>query len=561
MSSQALVEPSFAEAIRLIEGANELSAQTRRHWMCSLRQIARALDRPPEVIPARFSAIRLHLAKLHHAPLRMTAKTLANHKSNTRAALLWLRNERSIPRHGAPLTPDWDCLRSRLSDRHTRSTLSPLMRFCSAQGIGPEDVDESVVDQYISYRHREMARCTSTTTQRSLVRLWNCSIGNIDGWPSRGLSEPPPSEARSPAWEDFPVDLRGQVESYLNGLALVRRPRSGQILRPCKQSTISLRRRQIVLAAKKAVSLGVPINSLSTLKVLLNPDLIEKVLNSYWDRNGETPKTFTIDMARTMLALARATPSIEESTCTRLEEIRAVLEQHWPSGLTDKNVTLIRQVLSEGVWSRVINLPAQLMVQARCKLGHAPIQAGVAAQLAVAIAILTVAPVRRSNLANIRIGTNLIRPGGSETRYWLVFPEYDVKNRVKLEFPLDDFISGLVDEYVHEFRPALLRGQRHDSLFPGRAGAAKRDAALGKQIPKLIQKATGLRITIHQFRHAAGALLLKKYPGNYELVRRVLGHRNMRTTVNYYCGLENVQASELFSELVREHLTIPEMAD
>ena len=43
----------------------------------------------------------------------------------------------------------------------------------------------------------------------------------------------------------------------------------------------------------------------------------------------------------------------------------AMVERHRQSGLTDKNIALIRQVLTEGVWSRVVNLPEQLMAAAR----------------------------------------------------------------------------------------------------------------------------------------------------------------------------------------------------
>ncbi len=46
-----LIETSFADAIGIIEASTELPEQTRRHWMTSLRRIAKALDRPPEVIP------------------------------------------------------------------------------------------------------------------------------------------------------------------------------------------------------------------------------------------------------------------------------------------------------------------------------------------------------------------------------------------------------------------------------------------------------------------------------------------------------------------------------
>ena len=58
---------------------------------------------------------------------------------------------------------------------------------------------------------------------------------------------------------------------------------------------------------------------------------------------------------------------------------------------------------------------------------RAPVKAAGLAQLAVAIGILVVFPVRLGNLGAIRISENLIRPGGPGTCYWLVFPDYDVR--------------------------------------------------------------------------------------------------------------------------------------
>src|SRR5215472_788577 len=111
-----LLETSFADAIMIIAASDELPKQTQRHWATSLRQIAKALDKPLEVIPARLTAIRADLAQLHHAPAGLTPKTLQNHKSNVRSALRWLAREKRIPRHGAPLTSAWEELRAQIKD-------------------------------------------------------------------------------------------------------------------------------------------------------------------------------------------------------------------------------------------------------------------------------------------------------------------------------------------------------------------------------------------------------------------------------------------------------------
>jgi integrase len=548
-----LIEPSFADAIAIIAAADELPTQTQRHWTTSLRQIAKLLDKPPEVIPARLSAVGADLARLHHVPAGWERKTLQNHKSNARSALLWLAREKRIPRHGAALTPAWKELRAQIGDRFVRWRLSAFMRFCSASGIAPAEVDEVVLERFRTYR-AQSGTVTGDASGRRLARTWNSNVGKIRGWPARRLREPAVKPLTEPPWAEFPEGLRRDVEGYLQGLTKVRRGRSGRRIRPLKPSTIRARRVEFAAAARMAVKTGVAIGNLNALSVLLSPDVVEKVLDAYWAKNGETPKAFTINLAYRFVVIARETKCIDDAACERLEEMRRDLEEHRRSGLTDKNATLIRQVLTPGVWNRVAKLPQDLMSTARSQRLPAPLKAAVTAQLAVAIAILTVAPVRLANLAAIKLGINLIKADGPDSNYWLVFPDYDVKNRVKLEYPLEQYLTRMIDEYVHDFRPILLRGRNEDWLFPGQRGGTKSPVLISGQITQRICQRTGLRITAHQFRHAAGALILQRRPGEYELVRRLLGHRNVQTTINAYIGLENIHASEIFSKIVMEHM-------
>src|SRR5262249_35600461 len=146
------------------------------------------------------------------------------------------------------------------------------------------------------------------------------------------------------------------------------------------------------------------------------------------------------------------TQCLPGASIEQLDELRANLEHYRRGGLTEKNLTVIRQVLTDDVWDEVVNLPSTFMAQARLFRDHAPVKAAVMAQIATGIAILCVAPIRLGNLIRIKLDENLIKPGGLHSPYWLMFPGYDVKNRVKLEFPLDPTLTALIDEYIHEFR-------------------------------------------------------------------------------------------------------------
>ena len=72
--------------------------------------------------------------------------------------------------------------------------------------------------------------------------------------------------------------------------------------------------------------------------------------------------------------------------------------------------------------------------------------------------------------------------------------------------------------------------------FPGEADGHKTKGTLSGQIIERITKELGIRVTPHQFRHLAAAFILEKDPANYEFVRRVLGHKNLETTINFYVG-------------------------
>lgn len=548
------IEPSFADAILAISAATDLSEETRRHWRSSLTGIARAFDQPLELIPARYSAIRARMAALHHVPLDWVAKTLANHKSNAKAALIWFAKEKDVVPHGVALTPAWDRLRTPLTDPSTRYRLMPLMRFCSGVDVDPDAVDEAVIDRYMDHRTRTTARASDAASRRILARLWNAGIGNIEGWPQQRLVEPAVKAAEGPGWEDFPDGLRADIEGYLAGLKLIRQNRTGQRIRPCKPSTITTRRRELVAAVRMAVQVGVPLGSLTSLAALIHPDVAEKVFEGYWPKEEEAPSTYTINLSCRFVALAHSVGGLDEAALRKLGDLRFTLEQHREDGMTPKNLALIRCVLTDAVWSRVTNLPDQLMRQARLERRHAPVRAAVLAQIAVAVAILTVAPIRLGNLAGIRLGENLIKPGGPQSNYFLAFNKYDVKNRVPLQFKLDETVTTIINEYVHDFRPALTRGSNADWLFPGESGGHKEKISFSTQIVNRVEKSTGLRITVHQFRHAAGALILKHRPGQYELVRRLLGHASVQTTIKFYLELETTQASEIFTDIVRNRL-------
>src|SRR5262249_798251 len=93
-------------------------------------------------------------------------------------------------------------------------------------------------------------------------------------------------------------------------------------------------------------------------------------------------------------------------------------------------------------------------------------------------------------------------------------------------------------------------GKNHDWLFPGRATDHKEKIGFSTQIVDQVEKAAGMRVTVHQYRHAAAAMFLKHRPGEYELVRQLLGHKSVETTKRFYLDLETTAASEVYTHIL-----------
>ncbi len=555
-------EPTFADLIAAIASSDSLSAEHRVHWATSLRQMAGYLDRPTSTLPARISAISGAVRRLHPQQLGVNAKTFANHRANVRSALLWANRQSEGDGRKAPMAVAYRDLLDGVENRHVKDVLSPLFRFLSAFGIRPKDVSDAQVDDFISSRKLTGFAVVTLGAHRSLVRHWNACASSVEGWPQVILAEPElPQRFKGPGWDDFPTGLRADIDAYCARLSKRRKGSGGQILRPCTPSTIATRRRELIAAVRAAVMTGVRLHDLGSLRELLRPDRVKAIIEHYWKRNGEEPAHYTIDLGWKMLALARNEPDMCDEEIERLEEIYSTLEVHRKNGLTEKNRALIRQVIQSDVWSKVVELPQRLMASASADAGNRPAKSAVAAAVAVAIRLLVIAPVRAGNLASIRLGLNLVRPGGRDAPFLLTFPDYDVKNRLPLEFPLDETTSRMIDEYILRHRPFLMRGRNHDALFPGAVRDQKSPQDLSDAISRMLWKLLGLRITAHQFRHAAAAIILRSEPGNYELVRRVLGHRNIQTTTAFYVGLEMIAAAQRFGEIVMATSPAPEGAE
>jgi integrase len=495
--------------------------------------------------------IASRVRSLHPVRAGMTPKTLKNHQSNAKAALLWCAGQHGIAGRGAALLPAWSALRARINAPTERYHLTGLMRFCSAQGVLPDEVDEDVINRYFLRRAAAGEEC-GVILRRKLARAWN-RRGALDaGWPARRLVEPPRKADGLVAWEAFPESLRQEIDSALKKVRPTPATLKGFFLKPrAKDTTYRARLAELQAFARRAVKAGRSVDDLRSLGDLLDPDLLEQVFGQQLaDNKGQST---VADLLWRFYALARNTGCLSDGALARLKEMRGWAEHHRDRGMTDKNLRLVRALATTDILLEVLGIPDLMLKKARAVIAHAPQRAASHAQFAIAIAILSFAPVRIANLIAIKIGRHLQRQnvGGD---YVFVVPGNEVKNGVAVECPFDRELTALIDSYIRDFRGLIPGAKASDFLFPGAGGWHKHPNSFGTRLANTVHKHVGLRVTAHQFRHAAGAMILKDNPTAHGLVQSLLGHKNVNTTIRYYAALESMGSNKAYGALLRSRV-------
>ena len=131
-----------------------------------------------------------------------------------------------------------------------------------------------------------------------------------------------------------------------------------------------------------------------------------------------------------------------------------------------------------------------------------------------------------------------------------MFQEFEVKNRRRLEFELPRHVAAMIDRHVAKRSPTLCPAGT-PWLFPLRDGSRHMAPTdLSARIRTRLKRELGAEINAHLFRHFAAMIWLEANPGQYEVVRRLLGHAALSRTLDLYAGFEAGTATRLFSALV-----------
>ena len=412
----------------------------------------------------------------------------------------------------------------------------------------PATSNRQVVDRFVAeLKNASLVRKIADLGQ-TIVRSWN-RIAQV--YPEEGLQEikvtrrvngPP----RFP-WHDLPTSFRQDVDDYLKW-ASVPDPLDENARRtPLAAKTIRLHRDHIHSAVSAAVGAGIDGHQLLGLKFLVEIETFKKILRYRWESEGRRLSAYTHGLAGSLIAIAKEWVRVPNEILAALKAVRHKLGA-LPIGLTEKNKDLLRQFNDKGLLRRLVNLPDRLWRHVAGEL-KASRRQFIDLQNALAIDILLVAPLRMKNLTALNFDEHIRWPQGQGKPAILVFKSEETKNNVPLEFELPDALSDRLHVYRNKIAPTVI-GKRPDHLFLTWRGKSRTQAAIAVAIETTVLKYVGVRLTPHQFRHLAAKIILDANPGAYELVRELMGHKNMQTTTNFYAGIDTRRAGRAHVDLI-----------
>jgi integrase len=311
--------------------------------------------------------------------------------------------------------------------------------------------------------------------------------------------------------------------------------------------SLTLQRSHIHSAVSSAAAAGIPLDQLTSLAALIEPETFRALLRHRWREDGCTLSAYTHGVAVTLIAIASEWVKASPDLITTLKALRSKLGT-LPSGLTEKNIALLRKFEDPRLLDGLLQLPDKMWRAARQRLTRSrwPFTD---LQSALAIDILLHVPMRMQNLASLQFDQHLHWPQGRRKPALLTLGAAETKNDAPLEFEVPTVLAERLQVYRNEIAPAVI-GERPDAVFLTFAGKRRTQAALKVAIEKSILRHLGVKMNCHQFRHLAAKLILDENPGAFELVRQLLGHKSLRTTVNFYAGLNTRRAGRAHANLI-----------
>ncbi len=393
---------------------------------------------------------------------------------------------------------------------------------------------------------------------------WNRAVAATPGWPQVRLERRPTRDQYTLPLDAFPPSLGEDVKAWTrraeqadedeifpDDVAERSRGGSGRVMRAARPRTIETRVFQIQQAAGALVRSGVAPSEIRTLADLVAPKEHPKAILSFMRERGRERRSSNAGgVGEVLRQLAKFWVCLPDEDVRRIAYWATQVAPKRSRSMTLSNRERLRDLIEPRTLAKLLHLPIRLEKMARGPDMPAR-RAEVAMQRAMLVETATICPFRISNLAGLRLDTHLRRADpGSRFYTHIVIEDAEVKNSEPYLWPLPRETALMLDRWITRYRPTLA-APGNPYLFVGEAADGPMSInGLRTSFMTAIEEHVGVTVNPHLMRHFAAWLYLQENPGDYETVRRALNHKDIKTTISFYCGLETDAAVRRFDDVV-----------
>jgi integrase len=532
-----------------LAAAGTLATSRQRDLRSAILSYAKLRGQPPAAIPLDLAEIRQTLNRMVPARAQISRKRWANLRSDLARAIDASGMLPMLRTADLEVDEVWTRLLAP-ADQRIRHGLSRFVRWASLRRIAPESINDGTIDLFIT----ELDATTLIRNIRDLGRIvakaWNALVELHDAAGLEPVAVPSnkPSPTRIP-WRQLPASFQEDVERYLTWASVPDPLAEGARARALAPLSLRLQKTHIHSAANAAAVSGIAVDRMSSLASLVEPEVFRALLGHLWRADGRKLSAFTHAVGVTLTAVASDWVKAPAETIATLKALRSKLGT-LPTGLTEKNQALLRKFDDPRLLAALLDLPDKLWRAARQNLGTSrwPF---IELQTALAIDILLNVPMRMQNLTSLEFDVHLHWPQGRRKPALLRLRAAEIKNDVSLEFEVPMVLAERLQVHRNEIAPAVT-GERPARVFVTFGGTPRTQAAISVAIEKTLLKHLGIEMTCHQFRHLAAEIHLDAKPEAIELVKQLLGHKNLKTTTRFYAGVNTLRAGRAHAELLQK---------
>ena len=533
---------SLQDLLDAVKEAGEEQPQTIGMLRSTVAQISTFLARPPQEIPIdKLANMRPELKAFlkGRGYKRNSVRSYMNY-----CRILLRQAEKLGWVHRLPVLPEeWETV---LLQMPRDKNYAAIAMYAASKGKKPSDLTDDDLEEWVR------AAILQGRTYRYANQLRSCFRGRVlrtglaADFPNLSLH---PTDSYGIPLRDFPEPLRAQVEALLNWkTAPLSFGRTGKSrLRPISARNLRHFIGRIVGFVRNVR--GEDVNCLETL-------LTKEHLASYleWSVNERKVKPQPLAaLCGVLYAAVRTFPLLEAKDFTWMPKL--------VSSLPEDSYTKTKEAKERKWvdWDRLALVPKMIRNEANRNHGANPKRYALAVRDQLLIIWLLTQPWRQRNLRECKLlpreqggnlfksqisplatiakppwARNALKSNPYEEFWQFYFREEETKTGRPVHSLLPKQLVPLLEEYISEHRPLLLKGNDPGTLFLNSEGNPLTIQSLKIIVENLTVRFAGRRVTPHLFRDIVAVKWLEKHPEDFITASRFLWHSNPSTLFKIY---------------------------